>query len=38
MIHPAHWKYLGFEFGGALYVFCILSFCLSAFREFFLSF
>jgi len=29
-IHPAHWKYLGFELGGALYVFGVLPFGLSA--------
>ena len=29
-IYPAHWKYLGFELSGAIYVFCVLPFGLSA--------
>ncbi len=29
-IHPAHWKYLGFEFEGVVYVYCALPFGLNA--------
>jgi hypothetical protein len=29
-IHPAHWKYLGFQLDGVQYVYCVLPFGLSA--------
>ena len=29
-VYPAHWKYLGFEFEGVQYVYCVLPFGLSA--------
>jgi hypothetical protein len=37
-IHPAHWKYLGFEFDGTLYVYCVLPFGLNASAGFFCRF